>query len=437
MKKHLFFIIIIFAISCKRASLHNDISNLNKVDLSLTQNKNIAFNPLYNQREIFSLKDRFPKYYSRQLKVSNISSKDSTKILTWNLHYYNFIFSLYKDGFIGKEHIIKRKIDSTVEVLKPKQQELLFTSKFSNNKQIITFDANYNNDFSDDKPISFNLNSNIKTKEIPTFNFKYWNYKDQRINYFNRKFSISPSKNRSQNLNFNLADYWHGEIKIDKNKYDIAIQGFYSSFLNILIKHKSQVYDSVDYTFNENFEYKLKDTIKLSNQFFVLDSISNDLSNIFLKPTLRDKNYGHRIGETIANFNLDYIKGNKVHNLYQLTKNKKLTLLDFWGTWCKPCIKTIPELKYYNTKFKDKVNLVSIAFDKEKEKVNTFITENKMDWNHFFYDRKDRANEDGIIRSLRIKHFPTLLILDSNNKIIYRGVGKENLEKINNILSNY
>ncbi|GFZ90247.1 hypothetical protein GCM10011531_22290 [Aquaticitalea lipolytica] len=49
----------------------------------------------------------------------------------------------------------------------------------------------------------------------------------------------------------------------------------------------------------------------------------------------------------------------------------KFILIDFWGTWCGPCIKAIPELNEYQETFKDQ--LVIIGVSKESfEKVKGF-----------------------------------------------------------------
>jgi thiol-disulfide isomerase/thioredoxin len=52
---------------------------------------------------------------------------------------------------------------------------------------------------------------------------------------------------------------------------------------------------------------------------------------------------------------------------YENLKGEKLTLIDFWATWCKPCIKAIPGLNEIYKEYKVKgVNLlVSIAMDRE------------------------------------------------------------------------
>ena len=310
-------------------------------------------------------------------------------------------------------------------------------------------DENNNGIFSDDKPIYFDSNFRIQADDsltinnIHLINFNYWNYKDSQISKFKRKIIVYPSLNdngfsqsnneviKKSRLVVKLKDYWLGNFEVEKENYDVIVQGFYNTDLTILIKPSSLKFDNENYVFNENFEYQIKDSINLGNKVYIIDSITNDVSRLILKPTNIKAIYGFRTGQKIKNFKLNNLKGKQV-DLYSLSKNKKYTILDFWGTWCKPCIKTIPELKTIYSKNLKNINLLSIARDNNIEKVKNFVQENEMGWNHFFIERLKIST--GIIKDLNITIYPTLILIDSNQKIIYRGSGTNTIEKINEIL---
>ncbi len=60
---------------------------------------------------------------------------------------------------------------------------------------------------------------------------------------------------------------------------------------------------------------------------------------------------------------------------------KQPVVINFWGTWCPPCRREIPELvKLYN-EYRDKgVEIVSLAVNDTPEKVDKFMQANNMNW---------------------------------------------------------
>lgn len=57
----------------------------------------------------------------------------------------------------------------------------------------------------------------------------------------------------------------------------------------------------------------------------------------------------------------------------------KVVLLNFWGTWCKPCLKELPEFdRLYRRYRKNGLVVIAVATDTEPEKVQEFATQRKL-----------------------------------------------------------
>jgi len=454
MKIKIIMLTLLLVISCSKVK-NNEYQNVSNITIQLqhTIDHNIIFDENYNTFYFSSLNKQFLTYYDKQLNYKGITNKDSIIIATLNTDTYKFYYDLYKQGFINKERFIKSKVDSIEEVEKPDQAQLLVAIKFVNNKQFLILDENNNKDFSDDTVSVFDkdfrilANDSSTIKNLHLYNFKYWNKKNNEINYFNRKIVVYPSLNdphfdysddeitKKSRLIMKLKDYLRGNFNYNNINYDIAIQGFINPFLTILIKPDTLNFsENSNANYNDNFAYKINDTINLSNQSFVIDSVSNALTKLFLrKIIIEPKTYGSVIGSTLENFMLKNIDGDSL-NFYDISKNKTFTLLDFWGTWCKPCRALTPDLKSLELKNKRKLNLISIAYDSDIQVVKDYVIKNNMNWEQIFEKRDFKSTWPYIIKQLKITAYPTFILLNNNHKIIYRGSGDDALYAIRKII---
>lgn len=436
-------ILFILLVGCNKTT--NELaSSMEVVDLQLTSGRGIAFNDLYTTKGIYSLSEKHPNYYETLLKEYGVERKDSIVISTLFTDYNKFYYYLYKRGFYSKNQLIEKNIDSIIEESKLETKPYSVAVRSLNNKKILTFDENRNNDFSDDITFSFDEKSQfIGADSNFTNNLPFFNYNELNTINSNRKIFIYPSLNdelfrptkdslvKKSRLMVKFKDHWEGDLKMKSKNYKVVIQGMYKSFLSILIKPDSINFSNDNYVFNENFSYRLKDTIDLSNELFIIDCISDNISKLILKKIDSfEEFYGRRMGQKIKNFSLKDLS-NQEFKIYKKSENKKYTLLDFWGTWCKPCKELTPILKSFENKFSNDLRVIGIAYGNNIEDVKEYVESNKMNWKHSFIDRSN----NNIIKDLEIKQFPTFILLDSSQKIIYRDSGKNALTDIESLIN--
>ena len=96
----------------------------------------------------------------------------------------------------------------------------------------------------------------------------------------------------------------------------------------------------------------------------------------------------------------------------------KVILLNFWATWCGPCVSSVPELKALTKKYpSSKLVLISFSADKDEQSWRDFISKKDMEWPQY-WDR------DGRIRGeFGVQAFPTYLVIDPEGFIHQRIVG--------------
>ena len=107
---------------------------------------------------------------------------------------------------------------------------------------------------------------------------------------------------------------------------------------------------------------------------------------------------------------------NKIISLYDF--RGKYIAIDFWGTWCGYCIKELPKLKEYYSKYKDKIEFISINCRDDKNSWLKAIAKYDMNWINLF------ASSDEITDLYGVTGYPTKLLIDKDGKIIIKTIGE-------------
>lgn len=113
----------------------------------------------------------------------------------------------------------------------------------------------------------------------------------------------------------------------------------------------------------------------------------------------------------------------------------KVVMLDFWGTWCPPCVESVPSLRTLNKRYNKEPSFVMIAVscNDEEEAWREFTTKNKMIWPQ--YRDRDRR----IQRAFRVDRFPTYIVIDHEGIVRFRvsGFGWDRAATLDDTIKKY
>ncbi len=159
----------------------------------------------------------------------------------------------------------------------------------------------------------------------------------------------------------------------------------------------------------------------------VLGGFVNRIKSMVIEPSLKENN-DLVIDYNSTNWQLTDINGNSTN--FKSLKGKVI-FLNFWATWCPPCIGEMPQIQELYDKFKNNEDVVFLLVSNEDlSKIKTFIS--NKEYSFPVYSSRYKAPE--IFAS---KSIPTTFLIDKNGIIKVKETGAKNWggEKMEQIIT--
>lgn len=121
------------------------------------------------------------------------------------------------------------------------------------------------------------------------------------------------------------------------------------------------------------------------------------------------------VGNPFKDFDSKTVDGRDIR-FSELVEKGKVTLLDFWASWCIPCIQESKELKeLYKTYHGKGFNIVSVSLDTDKQKWLHAIQKHELPWTHI--STLKSFKDPGAIE-YAVQAIPYIILIDRNGNII-------------------
>lgn len=121
-----------------------------------------------------------------------------------------------------------------------------------------------------------------------------------------------------------------------------------------------------------------------------------------------------KVGDKAPDFVAELTNGEK----FSLADNKgKVILINFWATWCGPCVEEMPDIEKIQKEYGDKVEILSVNYGEDRKTVDEFLKDKNYTFKVAYDDNMAIANEypsDGI---------PYLVVVDKEGKVHETMVG--------------
>lgn len=122
-------------------------------------------------------------------------------------------------------------------------------------------------------------------------------------------------------------------------------------------------------------------------------------------------------------------EGQNVSIMKEIAK-KRITIIDFWASWCNPCIDEMPNIKSIYNRHKDSVGIIGISLDKDRDEWQAAVRELEMNW----IQLSDLQGWNSkAARLFNVSSIPYTIIVSQDGTILANGLRGESLQDfINN-----
>jgi thiol-disulfide isomerase/thioredoxin len=192
-------------------------------------------------------------------------------------------------------------------------------------------------------------------------------------------------------------------------------------------------------TFSEKNPKAFISVLMLENMFYQPDADIEKIKKIYtnLDKTIQSTKPGKKISEMISSFNAAEI-GKKAPDFSGPSPDGKtvslkevigkVTIIDFWASWCGPCRKENPNVVALYNEYHDKgLNIIGVSLDKEGdgEKWKQAIEADKLAWPQV---SNLKYWNDPIAKKYNIQSIPATFILDANGIIVAKDLRGDQLK---------
>jgi len=232
---------------------------------------------------------------------------------------------------------------------------------------------------------------------------------------------LFPLLNSSVNIDLRL-DYEKGKLSVEeteklkkeKESLDNKVKASRVSFLEKNVSSIAGLWLMEDMV--------IRSQIAMGEVDRLLTKVDKKYSSLsyYVSLVTRVKGYkAARVGQIAPDIISNATIDNSLFNLQSM--RGKFVIIDFWGTWCGPCVAGMPKMKEFRDKHADKVQILGVAQDRNYDTWKKFVETKDMNWPNILSGK----GEQDFVLKYNVQGFPTKLLISPKGEILYRFTGEE------------
>lgn len=147
---------------------------------------------------------------------------------------------------------------------------------------------------------------------------------------------------------------------------------------------------------------------------------------------------GYNPGNLCPGYDLPVITGDgDTGTTINPTTTGKVTLINFWGTWCGPCVSELPHLELLAREYADSVTVIAVHSTQDSRKAPSFLAENYPESSIVFsWETGNDYNGEYYLMLGGEGYYPYTVVLDANGIVTETKVGGMSYEEMQQLVEN-
>ena len=232
-----------------------------------------------------------------------------------------------------------------------------------------------------------------------------------------------------QNVFATADDRMKDSIRIMREKVYTEINNVFTEYIS---KHPTSMFALFQQAMQIEFT-PADSAVKMMKQFASIPEYSDNKYFKIIKNSVESQSR-FSVGKQAPDFTQNDASGNPV-KFSDIYKQNKITMIDFWASWCGPCRQFNPILRRIYYKYKNKgFGIIGVSLDQDHEAWIEAIGKDRLPW----IQVSDLQGWNNSVSTMYlVKSIPQNIFVDNTGKIILRRAEEDEIDKfLDNALNN-